>query len=90
MDIVQEVQTFVFSSEFWIWHGFVLSFLWVIVSALAIFAKRFSLSLHLLLFVIVDFTTLFFAGAALYRVLPGFSSFADWSALKKAHVLGGK
>ena len=62
------VAEFIASKEFWIWHGFVLSGLWVLGSALGIFFKRFSTTLHAMTFVIVDFTTLFFAGSALYRV----------------------
>jgi hypothetical protein len=76
MDLLNPVRDFIFSKEFWIYHGFVLSGLWVLLSAIAIFVKRFSIQLHLLLFVIINFTTIFFAGAALYRVLPGFANFA--------------
>lgn len=90
MDILHHVQEFIHSKEFWLWHGFVLSGLWVLGSALGIFVKRFSTQLHLLIFVIIDFTTLFFAGSALYRVSAGFSNFMDWPLLKKGHVTGGK
>lgn len=90
MELLHSVKDFIYSNEFWMWHGFVLSFLWVIVSALAILSKRFSIQIHLTLFALVDFTTIFFAGSALYRVSGGFSSFSEWSTLKKAHVTGGK
>lgn len=66
-----------------------LTTLWVGVSFLGIFLKRFSTILHVLSFAIVDFTTLFFAGAALYKILPTLSTFAEWHWLKQAHVSGG-
>lgn len=71
------------------WHGFVLSGLWILGSAFGILAKKFSTVLHLLTFVIINFTTLFFAGSALYRVATGVSNFMDWSLLKQAHVCAG-
>ena len=43
----------------------------------------------MLVFLIINFTTLFFAGSALYRVSASFSTFADWPLLKKGHVIGG-
>lgn len=89
-NILEEVQTFLHSKQFWYWHGFVLSVLWVLVSAIGILAKRFNTKVHVLLFIIVDFTTVFFAGFALYRVSSGFSNFIEWSPLKQGHVVGGK
>lgn len=71
------------------YHGFVLSGLWVLGSAIGIFLKKFSTILHVLTFAIVDFTTLFFAGAALIRVGAHFDKFAEWAPLKQAHVAGG-
>ena len=37
----------------------------------------------------MDFTTLFFAGAASYRIFPMLSSFAEWHWMKQVHVSGG-
>ncbi len=89
MSILEGVSDFIHSKDFWVWHGFVLSGFWVLLSAVGIFLKRFSTQLHLLIFAVIDFTTLFFAGAALYRVSAGFPNFADWTLLKKGHVIGG-
>lgn len=90
MEYLTHVQEFIHSKEFWIYHGFVLSGLWLLASALGILVKKFSTQLHLLIFMIVDFTTIFFAGSALYRVSENFFSFTEWPLLKKGHVIGGK
>lgn len=89
MDILDQVSQFIHSKEFWTWHGFILSGFWVLLSAVGILVKKFSTQLHLLVFAVIDFTTLFFAGAALYRVSGGFANFAEWALLKKCHVIGG-
>lgn len=89
MDILQEVQNFINSKDFWLYHGFVLSGLWVLLSALAIMLKKINTQLHVLLFILIDATTIFFAGAALWRVSSSFSQFNEWPLLKKAHVSAG-
>lgn len=89
MDILGNIQEFIHSKEFWLYHGFVLSGLWLLASSLGIFLKRFSITLHLLVFFIVNATTIFFAGSALYRVSAGFPNFMEWPLLKKGHVIGG-
>lgn len=73
--ITTTISSFVYSPEFWAYHGFVLSGLWVILSAFAIAIKSKNTLLHVLSFAIIDFTTLFFAGAALFRVFPKFVNF---------------
>lgn len=89
MDILQEVQTFINSKDFWIYHGFVLSGMWVFLSALAILLKKVNTQLHVLLFILIDAITVFFAGAALWRVSASFHLFNEWPLLKKAHVCAG-
>ena len=78
-----------YSDKFWLYHGFVLSGLWVIGSALGIFFKKISTLLHVLTFAIVDFTTLFFAGAALARVSGHLDKFMEWTPIKQGHIAGG-
>ena len=89
MDYLEVVQKFINSREFFTYHGFVLSGLWVLLSSLAILLKKVNLKLHVLLFIVIDATTIFFAGAALWRVSSNFPTFSDWTLLKKAHVIGG-
>jgi len=89
MDILNQLTEFIFSEQYWPAHGFVLSGLWVLVSAIAILAKRLNTTLHVLLFVIVDFTTLFFSITAIYRVSFSFDKFFEWTPLKQVHVVGG-
>ena len=86
---MESVTKFIHSSDFWIYHGFVLSGLWVLASAFGIFIKRYSTILHVLTFASVDFTTLFFAGSALYRVFPHINHFMEWNIIKQGHIAGG-
>lgn len=72
---MESITNFIHSKEFWLYHGFVLSGLWVLFSAFGIFIKKYNTLLHVLSFAIIDFTTLFFAGSALYRVAPHMSHF---------------
>jgi hypothetical protein len=67
----------------------VLSGLWVLLSSFAILAKRFSTLLHACFFIVINATTIFFAGAALWRVSAGFDKFMEWPLLKKGHVSAG-
>ena len=53
------------------------------------FIKKYNTLVHVLTFAIVDFTTLFFAGAALYRVSGHLDKFAEWNPIKQGHIAGG-
>lgn len=59
------------------------------ISAVAILAKRFNTNIHVFLFISINLTTIFFAGAAIYRVSANIGNFMNWPLLKKGHVLGG-
>ena len=85
----EQVHNFVTSDQFWYYHGFVLTTLWVVVATMGIILKRYNTVLHVLSFAIVDFTTLFFAGAAFYNVYPYFQYFNEWPTIKKGHIIGG-
>ena len=51
---MEGVINFINSKEFWIYHGFVLSGLWVLASAFAIFIKKYSKILHVMSFFTID------------------------------------
>lgn len=89
MDIITQLNEFIFSKQYWDYHGFVLSGLWVLVSAVAILAKKLNTTFHVFLFVMVDLLTIFFATTAIYRVSYNVHTFFEWSPLKQCHVIGG-
>lgn len=73
--MLESVQNFVLSEAFWKIHGIVLALLWIIIAPIGVFIKRKNTELHLLSFAIVDYGTLFFAGAGIYRLWPEFHNY---------------
>ena len=72
---MEQVKSFVHSPDFWKWHGFVLSVLWLFGSSLGIYFKKKSVKLHLLTYFVVDYVSLFFMGAAIYLIYPRLHKF---------------
>lgn len=69
LEIVEFGKQFVFSEEFWKYHGYILSGLWLGLSGVGVAVKSRSVVAHLLIFAIVDYSTLFLGGGAIIRVL---------------------
>ena len=89
LEIFQNILDFINSDSFWEYHGLFLSVFWIVGAALGIYIKRKNTELHLLSFAIVDYGTLFFAGAALYRIWPELANFFSWKFIKQMHIGGG-
>lgn len=51
--------------------------------------KRVNIYLHALCFFLIDVSTLFLVGGAIYRYLPRFASAGEWSTVKQVHIFGG-
>ena len=62
---------------------------WIIGSTIGILFKKINIYLHALIFFIVDVSTLVLVSGAIYRYLPKFSSYAEWSLIRQLHVFGG-
>ena len=88
-EILSTISEFIFSKDFWFYHGWFLTFLWVLLSLAGITIKKYNITLHLLSFAIVDYITLFFGGAGLYRVWTKGVSFWEWPLIKQIHIVGG-
>lgn len=94
-DYQSRILQFFNSSEFWEVHGTVLTINWFVVAFIAILIKRkfkggFSLFIHTLLFILCNVSTLFVNFGAAYKVYPHLNTFAEWSLLKKGHIVTGK
>ena len=90
MEILNEVHSFILSDKFWYYHGWVLTGLWVVAATLGIIFKRINLTiLHVITFAVVDFTTIFFAGSAFYKLYPYLDGFWDFPTFKQGHIAGG-
>lgn len=88
--LLDQVNTFIRGESFFEWHGIVLSSLWIIGSVVAILSRKISVTLHALLFFVIDAATAFFLVGGMLRVYPHMADrWDDWSALKKGHFIGG-
>lgn len=45
--------------------------------------------LHVAVFVLIDYISLFFIGSAIYLLLPHLSNFLKWSILQQLHIFAG-
>jgi glucose dehydrogenase len=76
MEVIDKIVSFVNGSEFFWYHGYGLTFLWIVACTVAILAKKINLYLHALLFFVTDVLTIFLVGGAFYRYLP---KFGQWN-----------
>ncbi len=70
---------FIHSDNFWRWHGFVLSILWMLGSAIGITLKKKKLNYHIAIFFLVDYVSLFFMATAIYLIVPRLHEFWSWN-----------
>lgn len=77
LEIVELGKKFVLTEEFWKYHGYVLSLLWLGLSGVGVAVKSKSVFAHLLVFAIVDYGTLFLGGAALYRIYDHVENYTE-------------
>lgn len=73
MSTLQELDAFIHTQDFWFYHGWILTTLWVFCSLFGMYIRKHNLKLHLLSFFIVDWSTVFWGGAALYRLWNKFN-----------------
>lgn len=94
-DLVNQVKHFVSDDQgFWVYHGYGLTFLWLILSTFAICIRSYKGAttkwVHVIVFVIIDYTTLFLAGGVIYRYWGRlYSEFSGWSLIQQIHAIGG-
>jgi hypothetical protein len=82
---------FITSKDFFWYHGVVLGSLWLCGSVIAILARRIAVTIHALLFFLIDATTAFFIVGGMLRVYPHIATrWDDWGMLKQGHFVGGK
>lgn len=89
MEFLTQIGDFVKGADFFWYHGYGLTLLWVVASTVGILAKKINLYLHAAIFFIVDVSTIFLVGGAFYRYLPKFAQFSEWDLVRKLHVFGG-
>lgn len=88
--LLQPVDAFIRSDDFFHYHGLVLSTSWIILSVVAILLRKTSVYIHATLFFFIDVATAFFIIGGMIRVYPYLSvKWDDWSLLKKGHFIGG-
>ena len=76
--------------KFFVYHGFALTFLWIVGVTLGIFFKKINGYLHGATMFIIDVLTIFFIVGAMVNMFPYFNEFWQWSLFQKIHILGGK
>ena len=89
MEAWNHIVQFVQRPDFFWYHGYGLTTLWVVACTLAILAKRINLYLHAALFFIVDVLTIFLVGGAFYRYIGRFGQWQEWTLVKQLHIFGG-
>lgn len=88
--LLSDVNTFIRGDSFFKFHGLALGSLWLVGSVIAILLRKVNVTLHALLFFIIDATTAFFIIGAMLRVYPLMQDRWDqWTLLKKGHFIGG-
>jgi hypothetical protein len=86
---LDKINTFIFSQDFFWWHGVVLAFLWFFAALIAILLRKVAIILHATAFFIIDVITAFFLVGAMMRVYPHLENFGTWSLIKQGHIIGG-
>lgn len=89
MEVFDKIASFVAGADFFWYHGYGLTFLWIVASTIGILAKKINIYLHALLFFVIDVSTVFLVGGAFYRYLPKFASYSEWTLVKQLHIFGG-
>jgi hypothetical protein len=87
--ITTQLTNFIQGDTFFYYHGITLAALWFIAANVAILLRKASTLLHGMAFFMIDVISLFFSGAAIYRVYPKLDTFASWPILVQGHVIGG-
>ena len=93
-DLYVRSLAFLTSKDFWDFHGYGLSFLWLVMSTVAISIRYIkgkpTKLIHAALFIIIDYATLYLGAGVIYRYWGKIStSFFKWSLLKQAHAVFG-
>ncbi len=86
---MDQIVTFVNGKDFFFYHGYGLTLIWVVASVIGVLMKKVNIYLHALCFFLIDVSTLFLVGGAIYRYLPRFASAGEWSTVKQVHIFGG-
>ena len=68
--LLEPVNAFIRSDDFFHYHGLVLSTSWIILSVVAILLRKVSVLIHATLFFLIDVATAFFIIGAMIRVYP--------------------
>ena len=89
MEYIDQLQVLHKRTDFFEYHGFVLTACWIIACSVAIFMKRINVYIHAMLFFFIDVTSLYFITGAWLRVYPHIDTFNEWSLIKKGHIIGG-
>jgi hypothetical protein len=71
--LLGEVDSFIKGDSFFFYHGVVLASLWIVGSVVAILLRKVSVTLHALLFFVIDAVTAFFIVGGMLRVYPQFA-----------------
>jgi len=88
--ITKPLLDFFNSPDFFWYHGYGLTTLWILASTFAILFKKVSIYLHAFCFFLIDVSTMLLVGGAFYRYLPKFASWTEWTLVRQMHVFGGK
>ena len=93
--VLAQVKSFLLDDEqFWFYHGYGLTFLWIILSTFGIAIRgikgRATKWTHILIFVIIDYITLFLGAGVIYRSWGNISkNFYSSSLLTQIHSILG-
>jgi hypothetical protein len=77
------------SSDFWRWHGFVLSGLWLFGSTVSTVMKQSKMKYHHIPHLIVDYVSFIFMAVSVYLMVPQLHLLMKGSNMQIIHVVGG-
>jgi hypothetical protein len=89
------VKSFLLNDEqFWFYHGYGLTFLWIVFATFGIAIRglknKYTKWTHILIFVLIDYITLFLGGGVIYKYWGDLlSNFKNWSVLTQIHAILG-
>jgi hypothetical protein len=88
--LLSQVNAFIRGDSFFYYHGVVLSVAWLFGAVVAILSRKVSITLHALLFFVIDFLSAFFIVGGMMRVYPYLlEKWNVWPLLKTGHFVGG-
>lgn len=93
-EIITRVFDFVEAKEFWWWHGWGLTFNWLVLAFIGIMVRRLKENtltewIHIIILAFVDYTSMFLMVGAAYKLYGSIGTFFLWPVVLQLHVGAG-